>query len=43
MLEKEFVESVELGEKNNNMAYVSKGIALKRKCDEHKVILLIVC
>ena len=36
LLEKEFVESVQIGEKNNGMAFVTKGIALKRQCEERK-------
>ena len=42
LLEKEFVESVQTGEKNNDMAFVTKGIALKRKCEEHKSDLAIL-
>ena len=41
-LEKEFVESVQIGEKNNGMTFATKGIALKIKCEEHKSDLSIL-
>ena len=42
LLEKELVESVQIRKKNNDMAFVTKGIALKRKCEERKPDLAIL-
>ena len=36
MMEKEYVECMELAEKKNDMSFVIKGNGLKRKCDDKK-------